>query len=169
MNNAFEFTFMPELEPLAPPPLSIHPPSLCSLPPPSPSLLYPPPLIPLPPSQPHFSSACPSFFSLLCSPLVSSPTLTFPLFSRLLCSPLHSSPILSPPTPLSDSRKKVVQDQTPALRTADLLYLCFFFRVLLRWLLADMFFINIGKTWTEFFFFFFFFLAKVEEQTELLN
>lgn len=98
MNNAFEFTFMPELDP------SPHPPSLfSSFPPPHPALFSPPSSS----SSLHYSS---------------SPELN-------LISPLHAPPslsplLLSPPTPLSDSREKMVRDQTRRFQKLKIYCIC---------------------------------------------
>lgn len=108
MNNAFEFTFMPELDPSQHPfspsyfsawfPL-LHP-SSQSLPP---CFFLPAPLFTI---HPHQNST--SF-------LPSVPLPPFLLF--FLLSP--------PPTPPSDSREATVQDQTLVFRTEHLLYHCF--------------------------------------------
>lgn len=105
MNNAFEFTFMPESDP------SQHPFSL------SPRLYFPP--CSTPPSFPH---------TLL---TVSPSHLHYSSSSELsLISPLLAPPSFSPPTPPSGSRQETVQDQTGAFRAEHLLYQCFCFSLL---------------------------------------
>lgn len=112
MNNAFEFTFMLELDPSQHP---ISPPFLSSW---------------FPPLHPSFQSIPPCFFSGSSSLHYSSSSeLNLIFFPR--CAPSLFSlflPLSPPPTPPSDSRGETVRDQTPAFWTADLLYHCFSFR-----------------------------------------
>lgn len=101
MNNAFEFTFMPESYPSQ---------RLLSLPSPLPSFLfYPHPTPPPPPFHPPLLLFLSSLFILIRAQ---------PHFSSLLSAP----PPLAPPP--SDSRQETVRDQTGASRAEHLLYQC---------------------------------------------